>query len=68
MGLRMDDIHAPTVASGASSVKPDDAGQEKLSLQELITEKDGVWSELTALGSVLDSVCFVHNYTVCSLD
>lgn len=68
MGLRMDDIHAPTVAAGPSSVKPDDAGQEKLSLQELITEKDRVWSELTALGSVLDSVCLVHNHTACSLD
>jgi len=56
MGLRMDDIHAPTVASGPSSTQANDAGREKLSLPELIAEKDRVWSELSALGSVLDSV------------
>ncbi|KAG9627713.1 putative 26S proteasome non-ATPase regulatory subunit 9, partial [Aureobasidium melanogenum] len=55
MGLRMDDIHAPTVASGPSSTHANGAEREKLSLPELIAEKDRVWSELTALGSVLDS-------------
>lgn len=56
MGLRMNDIHAPTVASGPSSTQANGAEREKLSLPELIAEKDRVWSELSALGSVLDSV------------
>lgn len=56
MGLRMDHLHAPTVASGPSSGQQNGESREKLSLHELIAEKDRVWSELTALGSVLDSV------------
>ncbi|KEQ75922.1 26S proteasome non-ATPase regulatory subunit 9 [Aureobasidium namibiae CBS 147.97] len=51
----MNDIHAPTVASGPSSTQANGAEREKLSLPELIAEKDRVWSELSALGSVLDS-------------
>ena len=55
MGLPMDKLHAPTVASGASSSNMD--GDKKTrSVQELMAERDGVWSELSALGSVLDSV------------
>lgn len=56
MGLRMDNIHAPTVASGPNSTQINGDGREKLSLPELIAQKDRVWSELSALGSVLDSV------------
>jgi 26S proteasome non-ATPase regulatory subunit 9 len=59
MGLRMNDIHAPTVASGPSSTQANGAGREKLSLPELIAEKDRVWSELSALSSVLDSVSYI---------
>ena len=48
-------MYAPTVASGASSSNMD--GDKKTrSVQELMAERDGVWSELSALGSVLDSV------------
>jgi len=54
MGLPMNDIHAPTVGSGAASAHQN--GDKKTSLQELMAEKDRVWSELSALGSVLDSV------------
>jgi len=51
----MDDIHAPTVASGPSSTRANGAGRDNLSLTELIAQKDRVWSELSALGSILDS-------------
>ena len=56
MGLRMDDLHAPTVPSGPSSVPSNGVSKDRLSLMELIAEKDRVESELKALGSVLDSV------------
>lgn len=64
MGLRMDQLHAPTVASGATSSQQN-GDKKQMSVQELIAEKDRVWGELSALGSVLDSVCllffaFVH--------
>ena len=54
----MDDIHAPTVASGPTSDPrgADEKYSKKLSLLELIAEKDRVEEELKALGSVLDSV------------
>ena len=54
MGLRMD-IHAPSVAS-ASQGASEGQSIESRSVLELITEKDKVEAELTALGSVLDSV------------
>ena len=56
-GAGMDDIHAPTVSSGpTSSGYANGIPKEQLSLQELITEKDRVETELKALGQVLDSV------------
>ncbi|KAF7197732.1 26S proteasome non-ATPase regulatory subunit 9 [Pseudocercospora fuligena] len=55
MGLRMDDLHAPTVASGPSSQGPSNGTVEKKSLQELVAQKDNIEAELSALGSVLDS-------------
>ena len=57
----MDDIHTPTVPSGPSTGQraANGVGKEKLSLMDLVTEKTRVEEELTALGSVLDSVC--HN-------
>lgn len=57
MGLRMDDIHAPTVAAGPTSAGySNGVPKEQLSLQELIAEKDRLEEELKALGQVLDSV------------
>ncbi|QSS63266.1 hypothetical protein I7I51_00323 [Histoplasma capsulatum] len=54
----MDDIHAPTVASGPTST-PGRNGRElsSLSLNELFDEKTRLEAELQALSSVLDSVC-----------
>ena len=57
MGLRMDYLHAPTVASGPTSQATPNSTNTKLTLQELITKKENLEAELSALGSVLDSVC-----------
>ncbi|KKZ63234.1 hypothetical protein EMCG_02439 [[Emmonsia] crescens] len=56
MGIPMDDIHAPTVASGPTSA-PGRNGRElsSLSLNELFEEKTRLEAELKALSSVLDS-------------
>lgn len=56
MGLRMDDLHAPTVASGPSSQPATNGIEKQQSLQELIAQKENLEAELSALGSVLDSV------------
>ena len=58
MGLRMDDIHAPTVPSGPSTSKPSsfDPASDKRSLLELMDLKTKLEEELSALGSVLESV------------
>ncbi|KAJ4357208.1 putative 26S proteasome regulatory subunit [Didymosphaeria variabile] len=56
MGLHMDDLHAPTVASGPTTGGfTNGVSKDRLSLQELIAEKDRVEAELKALGQVLDS-------------
>lgn len=53
----MDDIHAPTVASGPTTGGySNGVSKDHLSLQELIAEKDRVEAELKSLGQVLDSV------------
>lgn len=57
MGLRMDDIHAPTVASGPTSHAQTNGTDKEPTFQELITQKENLEAELSALGSVLDSVC-----------
>ena len=57
MGLRMDYLHAPTVASGPTSQANSNGTNVKLTLQELIAKKENLEAELSALGSVLDSVC-----------
>jgi 26S proteasome non-ATPase regulatory subunit 9 len=60
MGLHMDDLHAPTVASGPTTGGySNGVSKAQLSLQELIAEKDRVEAELKALGQVLDSVCIL---------
>lgn len=58
MGIPMDnDIHAPTVASGPTSGGvPRDLS--KLSMVELMQEKERIEVELSALSSVLNSVGF----------
>ncbi|KAH3907299.1 hypothetical protein HBH56_192940 [Parastagonospora nodorum] len=56
MGIRMDDLHTPTVASGPTSGGySNGVSKDQLSLQELIAEKDRLETELKALGQVLDS-------------
>ena len=59
MGFPMEDIHTPTVPSGPTTDHgaPNGVEHERLSLMELIAGKDRVEAELSALGSVLDSVC-----------
>lgn len=54
----MDNIHTPSVASGPTSGSGPDTGvkTDMLSLMDLINEKTRVEEELSALGSVLDSV------------
>lgn len=56
MGLRMDDLHRPSVASGPTSGPTSNETNKQESLQELIARKENIEAELTALGSVLDSV------------
>ena len=57
MGLHMDDIHTPSIPAGPTSggSSKDDEDRET-PLMELISEKQRVEEELSALGSVLDSV------------
>ena len=57
MGLKMDYHHAPTVASGPTSQTTSNGTNTRLTLQELIAKKENLEAELSALGSVLDSVC-----------
>ena len=56
----MDDIHTPKVPSGPTIGQgvANGVDKDKLSLMDLIAEKTRVEEELTALGSVLDSVCY----------
>ncbi len=60
MGMPMESIHAPSVASGQRSGRDlsNGVGSDKSSLMEIMAEKDRVESELRALSSVLDSVRF----------
>ncbi|KAI9882953.1 MAG: hypothetical protein M1823_005300 [Watsoniomyces obsoletus] len=57
MGIPMDSIHAPTVASGPTSGPSprNEANRDDVPLMKLIQEKDRVEEELKALGGVLDS-------------
>ena len=56
MGIRMDDIHTPTVTSGPTSQATTNGTTKNKSLQELMAQKANLEAELSALGSVLDSV------------
>ncbi|KAF1914218.1 hypothetical protein BDU57DRAFT_519085 [Ampelomyces quisqualis] len=56
MGIRMDDLHTPSVASGPTSGgSSNGVPKDQQSLQELIAERDRLETELKALGQVLDS-------------
>lgn len=58
MGIPMDDnIHAPTVASGPTTGGTSGPDLAKLSVVELMQEKQRLEDELSALSSVLTSVC-----------
>lgn len=57
MGLRMDDLHAPTVASGPNSQAYTNGTEKEPTFQELVAQKENLEAELDALGSVLKSVC-----------
>ena len=58
MGLRMEDLHTPTVPSGpvTGTTGPGLSQNALTPLTDLISEKERVERELTALSSVLDSV------------
>ncbi|MCJ1476302.1 putative 26S proteasome regulatory subunit [Lambiella insularis] len=66
----MDDIHTPTVPSGpvTASTRINHASEDNISLMELISEKERVESELTALSSVLDSHGVNMNTTLTTFD
>ncbi|KAM0720514.1 hypothetical protein Q7P37_004650 [Cladosporium fusiforme] len=68
MGLRMDDLHAPTVSSGPSSQPTTNGASKKQSLQELIAQKENLEAELSALGSVLESHGVNMNTGLTTLD
>lgn len=53
--LRMNNLHAPTIPSGPSSV-PTPQNGTGLTLKELETKKDNMEAELRALSGVLESV------------
>ena len=58
----MDDIHTPSVVSGPilSQSAANGVNHDNLSLMDLITEKQRVEGELSALSNVLDSVRDFH--------
>ncbi|OCK84865.1 26S proteasome non-ATPase regulatory subunit 9 [Lepidopterella palustris CBS 459.81] len=68
MGLRMDDLHAPTVASGPTSNGQNGVSRDQLSLMELIAEKERVEAEMQALASVLESHGVNMNTTLTTFD
>lgn len=55
MGLRMDNIHAPTVGSGPTQ-SSSNGTKPRQTVKEVIAEKENLEAELSALGSVLESV------------
>lgn len=55
--LRMDNLHAPTVPSGPTSIPVTNGGTSRSSLTDLQRKKENIEAELKALSGVLDSVC-----------
>lgn len=61
MGLKiMEDIHAPTVVSGPTTQATTNGVAKPQTIQQLAAQKENLEAELSALGSVLDSVCLAH--------
>ena len=58
MGLRMN-IHEPSVAP-ANQGTSSSSSEEPKPVLDLISKKDELEAELTALGGVLESVCFLR--------
>ncbi len=55
--LRMENLHAPTVPSGPTSVPAiNGSNTSGLSFAQLQAKKDNIEAEIRALGSVLESV------------
>jgi 26S proteasome non-ATPase regulatory subunit 9 len=50
-------MHAPTVSSGSTSHSAINGTVGKQTLEELFVQKENLEAELSALGSVLESVC-----------
>jgi len=56
MGIRMDDIHTPSVASGpTSNGYSNGVAKENMTLKQLTDEKDRLEGDLSALSGVLDT-------------
>nr|OQO27385.1 hypothetical protein B0A51_05277 [Rachicladosporium sp. CCFEE 5018] len=55
MGLRMDSLHSPTIPSSTANSPTTTSSSSKPSLQSLITQKEALEAELSALSSVLQS-------------
>ncbi|KAL4892723.1 hypothetical protein BDV59DRAFT_39514 [Aspergillus ambiguus] len=69
MGIPMDDnIHAPTVASGPTTRRTQGPDLAKLSVVELMQEKQRLEEELSALSSVLSSHGVNMNTSLTTLD
>ncbi|GAB7329752.1 hypothetical protein MBLNU13_g01479t2 [Cladosporium sp. NU13] len=64
----MDDLHAPTIPSGPSSLPTTNGTSKKQSLQELSAQKENLEAELSALGSVLESHGVNMNTGLTTLD
>lgn len=54
--LNMNNLHAPAVPSGPTSVRLANGGNAHLTFAELQRKKDNMEAELRALSGVLDSV------------
>lgn len=66
MGIPMDDIHTPSVASGPmSGGYSNGVSKDEMSFDQLSAEKDRLEDELKALSAVLDSVCIHSRRSSC---
>lgn len=54
--MPMQNLHAPSVASSSARDHHNEERRETVTLSELMSRKENVEAELSALGSVLDSV------------
>lgn len=56
MGLPMANLHAPSVASSSNVGGQNANASSRASISELMSRKENIEAELSALSSVLDSV------------